>query len=214
MQYWGLRAGCLYSPSTSSFRLIPAMKTMDCENVTVVLRCYFGRRHLQSLNLCYHQNCHVMCNQQMLFKVPGFSCYTLYCSGLNLYTYLTWSRCRLSPFSTLPLQRTVESPGCYQSFCSFLLHCSFKSFSSYTSLWPGYLSFWTLVSMGEKLWGYQTTKLKLLWQLQVKSTFYFLAFANKELLTLLSPRIGNERVSVLFVVVQLNFHHTTLVIQR
>lgn len=117
MQYWGLRAGCLFSPSTSSFRLIPAMKAMDCENVTVVLRCYFGRRHLQSLNLCYHQNCHVMCNQQMLFKVPGFSCYTLYCSGLNLYTYLTWSRCRLSPFSTLPLQRTVESPGCYQSFC-------------------------------------------------------------------------------------------------
>lgn len=89
MQYWGLRAGCLYSPSTSSFRLIPAMKTMDCENVTVVLRCYFGRRHLQSLNLCYHQNCHVMCNQQMLYKVPGFSCYTLYCSGLNLYTYFT-----------------------------------------------------------------------------------------------------------------------------
>lgn len=75
----------------------------NCENVTVVLRCYFCRRHLPSRNLYYHQNCHVKCNQQMLFKVSGFSCYTLYCSGLNLYTYLTWSRCRLSPFFYTPL---------------------------------------------------------------------------------------------------------------
>lgn len=74
--------------------------------------------------------------------------------------------------------------------------------------------FWTLVSVNEKLWGYQTTKLKHLWQLQVKSTFYFLAFANKELLTLSSTGIRNERVIVLFIVVQLNLHHTTVVIQR